>query len=560
MISSKFHMSTARIARWFLVLFVLVAFSANFSSNMYKAFSHGDYNPTELRDGNIILESVDPTKPGIVSYHYPDQKDSEITAIDKDDQRDLNKFLKIFTEFTIRANITPEAVRDTPFVNIAYKAKTPDLDVYLLIIGLFIALIHGIYLFCLASFMYLDRPQNVPEKTYFIGILVLCICYCIGFLLLSGLRFQLYWPNINNFVLNNATLENLVFIIFYAVWFLIDYRRANPKNWRNSYNNEEHHKFWYRVDAFMASVLIVFTFFVHIDFKWFTIKDVVVFLTLIFWGYRFLREVGELSKSDDYIANYLDYLKACEINGKIEPPNSLVVDLIASMPDPICILDYGAGNGKRLKEFVDVALPGRRIKIFGCDMRPEWGTEWENMMSEYSGKWLGEPPRKEAFDKYHIIHASNVTYSKKARKTIINKFKKSKNEYKLLVIRGYQIKSIFYYVGVSANLFENYLWQKLVIEEAKKAGLSCISCAEIPQVLNLEKIEGSSADVKIGRVGKMIEKIVQTPSARTHAIPILKNITNSLYQEFFRDETEQKMTDKEKNYNLPNNELYLYLK
>lgn len=490
------RISSGGIWESLLIGMILLGFAANFSSHMYQALCEGTFNPIKSRQHLVPLKQVDGSS--VHRYVWPpnESEREKNIPIGKED------FFEPLKELDIQAN------PHEPFVTIYYKTMPPNVAIIPLMVSICFALVHGVYLYGLASTTYFGAHPSRRDSLEYMGVMYLSICYVIGFLyLISALKITIF-----NFdaQVNIKDIEKYAFLSFYFMWFLIDSYKF--KNSDSSYERS-HHDFWRKADGIIFIIMALILFLPDIEksgktiFKTdiITIKDLAVFVTLLIWLYMKTARRSKIKDGKNYVKNYEEYLDSIDVLGKDKLSSGIISIIQKKAKSKINILDFGCGDGKRLEEFIEMAdIDKTQLDISGYDIRMKWKRSWDKRFD--SAHWLKRNPTK--YSDYDIVHASNVLYQRKTRKRLIKKFSNSSRKGNILAVRGYEPGTLFYRVGVSAHLHNNYAWETLVKEEASRWGLKCLGSARISQVYKFEESANYDND-RIQIASKMISTIVQ---------------------------------------------------
>jgi hypothetical protein len=334
--------------------------------------------------------------------------------------------------------------------------------------------------------------------------------------------------------------EKSIFLGFYLFWAVSDFARyrlgqrakkretshvsaSGKSHDKSAFHNPRHHLMWGVVDLLMAVVVATFLFFGWSQggsHAYFTGKDLAIFLTLLAWvGIYFYKYQAILNNEDKYVDNYTDYLQKTKEKGekdelghfKLMPwadkDRDTVRPLTENLPDEVRILDYGAGNGKRLKIFLDLLPTDKQYVLRGYDIR-DWKDKWEKMFKDsgHNAKWL-ESDQAIDFHNYHIIFASNIFYQSEIRQNIITKFLQAADPARLLVVRGFDRGTMFHNAALASGLYDQYAWEAKTLELCEQSGLVCMARLPVAQRFLFHQLSGSPS-YRMQCTVQMIEGVV----------------------------------------------------
>ncbi|MCX6830073.1 MAG: hypothetical protein NT002_12460 [candidate division Zixibacteria bacterium] len=396
-------------------------------------------------------------------------------------------------------------LRDKKFqmwINLSYQSL--NVNRYRQKIATILVVIHGLYLLIVVYQFGLSKPFRKEYRFTFGILLALCVCYMFG---------------ITRILVNNGSVsfieiaETILFLVVYVCWLIYDY--SSKKSSLNGYHN-----YWMFFD-FCAIFILVLSFYHPIEIPFIRdiygiyenihAKDIAVATAVIGWFIIFT--VKKIGYRKHYPKHYQNYLDCTELDGVPLAKIDQVADVFKNKKE-LKILDFGCGNGRRIREFL-IFADMKDVRIEMHDAAKRWKQfyvmrERSELVKLAEAKWT-----KFFFwniRKYDIVYASNVLYTNHLRKKVLSSFsekgfygklgsviiwilrripfkwipilriKWKPAESPILVIRSYASNSFFFNLDFRLERESAYNWINHMNEELEKYRLEEVTNVKIPQI------------------------------------------------------------------------------
>jgi hypothetical protein len=347
-----------------------------------------------------------------------------------------------------------------------------------------------------------------------------------------------------------------LFIVVYALWALRDWcEEANSPG-----DLALMRIYWLTADVVIIICLFVdFVFHVPKSFGYIAVKDWVVFGCLIV--YYLLHRTTISLKRRSFVQVYSSYLDSLTGNpitiaGKTADIKNAI--RILMQKDSLAVLDFGAGDGRRLWWALDEIdllkdKPSKGVTVLAYDKLKEWkrfiyaakatqlvGAGW-NLDNTFTNSFS---QAKKFASKADLIHASHSVYDTKALRQLSRLIRRSPSGC-IFILRGIG-SSIFRRMSEGVCLMNpgatnlSFLWSTQFLETLVSSGLSYLlsnhldSCLVINQPLDDTAKNRLIDFLRALYAGEWSEKMEGLHEAALHHEGLGGNINNQDWMLFFK--------------------------
>jgi len=312
------------------------------------------------------------------------------------------------------------------------------------------SLIHLSYLYLIFWLLILKEPPDMLYKQKLIFPLVLLCGYLLYFSAAYTGYANTYGQNIPFFDGNRIALQGyletitqLAFLLLYLLWFFRDI-----EEWKKNKNRKRRAEIflWIIIESVACIVLLIRAF--H-EFKILKIpnqyidyieKDTVIVFCLGLWIfiaiYEILREQGGYRNLYEGYLKYNKFIKCTpdKFNLAVEEQN-------------FKILDFGCGNGLRLKEIsewcaINEYIDSGAVDVIGFDCDQSWGPAYKQFYGEKNNILFESSKDEIPYEELKVVVLSHVLYHNDSVKDACEILTKCKNG-TIVIIRGASPDSFF---------------------------------------------------------------------------------------------------------------------
>lgn len=384
-----------------------------------------------------------------------------------------------------------------------------------------VTVMHVFYLLAVISVNVLEDstyPDNIHVRVKRLLTTLLVLAYCIPLFL--GILVAL-WDLIgagNTFSVGFLTLNTptqkvislLAFGLVYILWIYVDFSEYQIAT-RGMTNERALNQFliWLFIEVLTLSIILISLYLIVTSdtyecdkyikrndcLQWWgdrwdvfgkkvhllDPKDFFVFFCVLGLSWRYFVKHDSMPIAESYTEVYRRYVGKCLLHeyaptaGNDPQLAQLREELVTRLASGQAVLDFGSGDGKRLRELLErfAGLAPHviaKLAIHSVDRNSDWqgphGEEWANTLNRFSAS----PPEDAQFG---IIHLSHVLYEERAQRDAEAVIRKHGAPGALVIVRGAGANSPFYIVSLAraARLLDyhpHHHWVEIYLLELKR--------------------------------------------------------------------------------------------